>query len=93
MIITLTAGGIETRIIHEVCNFESFELLEDESGRAMLRQIYQSYANVAVCYGLPFQLGILTWRLRNRSAQHRSFGERASKLSLAGGFSSGEKSF
>ena len=55
MIITLTAGGIETRIIHEVCNFESFELLEDESGRAMLRQIYQSYANVAVCYGLPFQ--------------------------------------
>ena len=97
MIITLTGGGIETRIIHEVnyaiCNFESFELLEDESGRAMLRQIDQSYANVAVRHGLPFQLGTLTWRPRNRSAQHRSFGKRASKLSLAGGFSSGEKSF
>ncbi len=36
VIITLTGAGIETRIIHEVnyaiCNFESFELLEDESG-------------------------------------------------------------
>jgi len=97
VIITLTGAGIETRIIHEVnyaiCNFESFELLEDESWRAMLRQIDQSYANVAVRYGLPFQLGTLTWRPRNRSAQHRSFGKRASKLSLAGGFSSGEKSF
>ena len=75
MIITLTGGGIETRIIHEVnyaiCNFESFKLLEDESGHAMLRQIYQSYANVAVRYGLPFQLGTLTWQPRNRSAQHR----------------------
>ncbi len=97
VIITLTGAGIETRIIHEVnyaiCNFESFELLEDESARAILRQIDQSYANVAVRYGLPFQLGTLTWRPRNRSAQHRSFGKRASKLSLAGGFSSGEKSF
>jgi len=37
----------------------------------MLRQIYQSYANVAVRYGLPFQLGTLTWQPRNRSAQHR----------------------
>ena len=49
----------------------------------MLRQIYQSYANVAVRYGLPFQLGTLTWQPRNRLAQHRSLGERASNLSLA----------
>ena len=49
----------------------------------MLRQIYQSYANVAVRYGLPFQLGTLTWQPRNRLAQHRSLGERASNLSLS----------
>ena len=84
MIITLTDGGIETRIIYEfnyaISNFESFELLEDESGRAMLRKIYQSYANVAVRYGLPIQLGNPTWRLRDRSAQRRSFGERRPSL-------------
>ena len=84
VIITLTGGGIETRIIYEfnyaITNFESFELLEDESARAILRQIDQSYANVAVRYGLPFQLGTLTWRPRNRSAQRRSFGERRPSL-------------
>ena len=50
MTITLTDGGIETRIIyefkHDIDDFESFELLEDESGRDILRRIYQSYADV-----------------------------------------------
>jgi hypothetical protein len=59
-------GGIETRIIYEfkhaIGDFESFELLKDESGRNILRQIYQSYADVAVRYGLPIQLGTPTWR-------------------------------
>ena len=66
MTITLTDGGIETRIIYEfkhaIGDFESFELLEDESGRNILRQIYQGYADVAVRYGLPIQLGTPTWR-------------------------------
>jgi S-methylmethionine-dependent homocysteine/selenocysteine methylase len=66
MTITLTDGGIETRIIYEfkhaIGDFESFELLENESGRNILRQIYQSYADVAVRYGLPIQLGTPTWR-------------------------------
>ena len=66
MTITLTDGGIETRIIYEfkyaIDDFESFELLEDESGRDILRQIYQSYADVGVRYGLPIQLGTPTWR-------------------------------
>lgn len=66
MTITLTDGGIETRIIYEfkhaIGDFESFELLEDESGRNILGQIYQSYADVAVRYGLPIQLGTPTWR-------------------------------
>jgi hypothetical protein len=42
MTITLTDGGIETRIIYEfkysIEDFESFELLEDESGRDILRR-------------------------------------------------------
>jgi S-methylmethionine-dependent homocysteine/selenocysteine methylase len=66
MTITLTDGGIETRIIYEfkysIDDFESFELLEDESGRDILRQIYQSYADVGVRSGLPIQLGTPTWR-------------------------------
>src|SRR5215813_10565615 len=66
MTITLTDGGIETRIIYEfkyaIGDCESFELLEDESGRDILRQIYQSYADVGVRYGLPIQLGTPTWR-------------------------------
>jgi hypothetical protein len=44
MKITLTDGGIETRIIyefkHSIGDFESFELLQDESGRDILRRLY-----------------------------------------------------
>jgi hypothetical protein len=61
MKITLTDGGIETRIIYEfkhaIGDFESFELLQDESGRDVLRRIFWSYVDVAVCYELPIQLG------------------------------------
>jgi S-methylmethionine-dependent homocysteine/selenocysteine methylase len=66
MTITLTDGGIETRIIYEfkyaIDDFESFELLEDEPGRDILRQIYQGYVDVGVRYWLPIQLGTPTWR-------------------------------
>jgi S-methylmethionine-dependent homocysteine/selenocysteine methylase len=66
MTITLTDGGIETRIIYEfkyaIDDFESFELLKNESGRDILRRIYQSYADVALRYGFPIQIGTPTWR-------------------------------
>jgi hypothetical protein len=62
MKITLTDGGIETRIIyefkHSIGDFESFELLQDESGR----RIFRSYGDVAVRCELPI--------LRNGSPQH-----------------------
>ena len=61
MKITLTDGGIETRIIyefkHSIGDFESFELLQDESGR----RIFRSYGDVAVRCELPI--------LRNGSPQ------------------------
>jgi S-methylmethionine-dependent homocysteine/selenocysteine methylase len=70
MKITLTDGGIETRIIYEfkraIDDFEAFELLEDEPGRDILRRIYQSYVDVALRYGLPIQLGTPTWRASRR---------------------------
>lgn len=57
MKITLTDGGIETRIIYEfehlIGDFESFELLQDESGRHISRRIFRSYGDVAVRYELP----------------------------------------
>jgi len=66
MDITLTDGGLETRIIYEfkrqIGDFEAYKLLEDEGSRGILRRIYQRYAQVAVRYGLPIQLGTPTWR-------------------------------
>jgi S-methylmethionine-dependent homocysteine/selenocysteine methylase len=66
MDMTLTDGGIETRIIYEfrrpIGDFEAYKLLGDEAGRGILRRIYQSYAEVAVRYSLPIQLGTPTWR-------------------------------
>jgi S-methylmethionine-dependent homocysteine/selenocysteine methylase len=66
MDITLTGGGIETRIIYEfkraIGNFEAYKLLADEAGCDVLRRIYESYVEVAVRYGLPIQLGTPTWR-------------------------------
>ena len=54
MDITLTGGGIETRIIyefkHQIGDFEAYKLLENEAGRHILRRIYQSYAQVTVRY-------------------------------------------
>jgi S-methylmethionine-dependent homocysteine/selenocysteine methylase len=66
MDITLTGGGIETRIIYEfkrpIGDFEAYKLVADEAGRDILRRIYKSYADVAVRYHLPMQLGTPTWR-------------------------------
>ncbi|HEU5247320.1 MAG TPA: hypothetical protein VFU09_09550 [Candidatus Udaeobacter sp.] len=66
MDITLAGGGIETRIIYEfkrrIGDFEAYKLLGDEAGRDILRRIYQSYAEVAVRYSLPIQLGTRMWR-------------------------------
>ena len=62
MDITLTDGGIETRIIYEfkrpIGDIEARQLLADEAGRDILQRIYQSYAQVALRYGLPIQLGM-----------------------------------
>jgi len=66
MKITLTDGGIETRIIyefkHSIGDFESFQLLQDESGSHILRRIFRSYGDVAVRCELPIP--------RNASPQH-----------------------
>src|SRR6266513_2293250 len=44
MDVTLTDGGIETRIIYEfkrpIGNFEAYQLLADEAGRDILRRVY-----------------------------------------------------
>jgi hypothetical protein len=64
MDVTLTDDGIETRIIYEfkrpIGDFEAYQLLADEADRDILQRIYQSYAQVALRYGLPIQLGTPT---------------------------------
>lgn len=70
MDVTLTDGGIETRIIFEfrrpIGDFEAYRLLADEAGRGILRRIYQGYVEVAKRYRLPIQLGTPTWRASSR---------------------------
>ncbi len=62
----LTDGAIETRVVYEfhrdLNEFEVFTLLGDEQGRAILREIYASYAAIAKRFDLPMQLGTPTWR-------------------------------
>jgi S-methylmethionine-dependent homocysteine/selenocysteine methylase len=74
MDITLAGAGIETRIIYEfkrpIGDFEAYKLLGDEAGRDVLRRIYQSYAEVAVRYSLPIQLGTLTWRASRKRTRY-----------------------
>ncbi len=70
MDVTLTDGGIETRIIYEfkrpIGDFEAYQLLADEAGRDILRRVYGGYAQIAVRYSLPIQLGTPTWRASRR---------------------------
>ena len=85
MDITLTGGGIETRIIFEfkrpIGDFEAYRLLADEAGREILSRIYRSYAQVAERYSLPIQLGTPTWRASRRwTKEVRSVNAAAVKL-------------
>lgn len=74
MDITLTDGGLETRIIYEfkrpIGDFEAYKLLADEPGREILKRIYRSYTKVAVEHGLPIQLGSPTWRASCKWTTH-----------------------
>lgn len=73
MDITLTDGGIETRIVYEfkrsIGDFEAYDLLADEAGRDILQRIYQSYAEVAARHGLRIQLGTPRWRASRKWAK------------------------
>jgi S-methylmethionine-dependent homocysteine/selenocysteine methylase len=62
----LTDGGIETTLIfHEKLDlpqFAAFHLLRDPSGRAALRQYFQTYASLASRLGMGLILESATWR-------------------------------
>jgi S-methylmethionine-dependent homocysteine/selenocysteine methylase len=62
----LTDGGLETSMIFhrglELPLFASFKLLEDEEGRAALRDYFERYLDVARERGAGFILDTATWR-------------------------------
>ena len=62
----LTDGGLETSMIFhrglELPHFASFTLLEDEEGRAALRDYFERYLDVARERGAGFILDTATWR-------------------------------
>jgi len=62
----LTDGGLETTIIFhhglDLPHFASFKLLEDERGRAALREYFSRYLDVARERGAGFILDTATWR-------------------------------
>jgi S-methylmethionine-dependent homocysteine/selenocysteine methylase len=64
--VELTDGGIETYLIfHEGFDlpcFASFPLLEDDRGRAALKQYFTRFLDIAEEHGLPFVLDTATWR-------------------------------
>jgi homocysteine S-methyltransferase len=59
-------GGLETTMIFErgieLPEFASFQLLDDEHGRAALRDYYESYVDLAAAHGVGFTLDTPTWR-------------------------------
>jgi homocysteine S-methyltransferase len=66
MHLTLADGGIETDLIfHQgqaLPDFSAFVLLDDEAGRAALRDYYVPYLRLASERGLPLVLETPTWR-------------------------------
>ncbi|TNM47128.1 homocysteine S-methyltransferase [Nocardioides albidus] len=62
----VTDGGLETDLIFlrgfDLPEFASFPLLDDEDGRAALRDYYLGYADIAVRAGAPLLLEAPTWR-------------------------------
>jgi S-methylmethionine-dependent homocysteine/selenocysteine methylase len=67
-------GGLETTMIFEqgieLPEFASFQLLDDERGRAALRGYYEDYLDLAAAHGVGFTLDTPTWRAS------RNWGER-----------------
>jgi S-methylmethionine-dependent homocysteine/selenocysteine methylase len=67
-------GGLETTMIFErgieLPEFASFQLLDDERGRAALRDYYEGYIDLATAHGVGFTLDTPTWRAS------RNWGER-----------------
>ena len=62
----LTDGGLETTLVFhhniELRDFAAFELLDNESGRALLRNYYRDYASMALAHGLGFVFESPSWR-------------------------------
>jgi homocysteine S-methyltransferase len=62
----VTDGGLETDLIFlrgiDLPAFASFPLLDSEDGRAVLRDYYLAYADIAARAGAPLLLETPTWR-------------------------------
>lgn len=62
----VTDGGLETDLIFlrglDLPGFASFPLLDTDEGRAVLRDYYLAYADIAVRAGAPLLLETPTWR-------------------------------
>lgn len=62
----LTDGGMETTLVYhkgiELNHFASFELLNNEHGRQVLREYYQHYIDIAIKNEIDFILETPTWR-------------------------------
>jgi homocysteine S-methyltransferase len=59
-------GGLETTMIFErgieLPEFAAFQLLDDERGRAALRDYYEGFLDLAAAHGAGFTLDTPTWR-------------------------------
>lgn len=62
----LSDGGLETTLIFdrgvELPQFAAFPLVEDDEGRALLREYWQPYLDLALARGVGFDVDTATWR-------------------------------
>ena len=62
----VTDGGLETDLLFhhgiDLPDFAAFPLLEDDTGRELLRRYYTDYIRIAVRAGVALQLETPTWR-------------------------------
>jgi S-methylmethionine-dependent homocysteine/selenocysteine methylase len=74
-------GGLETTMIFErgidLPEFAAFQLLDDDRGRAALRDYYEGYLDLAAAHGIGFTLDTPTWRASSNWGERlgRSAGE------------------
>src|SRR3954464_13982270 len=77
--IFITDGGLETSLVFQngldLPSFAAFPLLDQEAGRDILRQYFQSYLDIAASKRVGFVLDTPTWRANSDWGAKLGYGQ------------------